>query len=56
MENEKIISAEKLINVLRDDLYIDGRTFARVKQHIDEAPAVGTEKGGGKDAYPRKRD
>ena len=38
MENEKTISAEKLVDVLRDDPYIDGQTFARVMQHINEAP------------------
>lgn len=39
MEN-KLISANSLITAIRDDVHIDGRTFARVKKHIEEAPAV----------------
>ena len=40
MANEKLISSEKLITAIRDDLHIDGRTFARVKRHIEDAPVV----------------
>lgn len=40
MSTEKQISASALITAIRDDPYIDGRAFARVKQHIDDAPAV----------------
>ena len=37
MANEKLISASDLITAIRDDLYIDGKAFARVKRHIEEA-------------------
>ena len=40
MSNEKLISASDLITVIRDDPYIPGRAFARVSDHIDDAPAV----------------
>ena len=40
MANEKLISASDLITAIRDDLYIDGKAFARVKGHIEEADAV----------------
>lgn len=40
MANEKLISAAALINAIRDDLHIDGSNFARVKEHIEDAPAV----------------
>ena len=38
--NEKLISSKGLILSIRDDLDIKGRTFASVKRHIDNAPAV----------------
>ena len=37
MSSEKIISADALLKEIRDDPYIDGRAFARVKKHIEEA-------------------
>lgn len=37
---DKIISADKLFLVLRDDINIPGACLARVKRHIDAAPAV----------------
>lgn len=41
MENKKkAIYAEDLLRTIRDNPYISGRAFARVKQHIDEAPPV----------------
>ena len=40
MANEKLISANDLITAIRDDPHIDGRTFARVKEHIEEAKDV----------------
>jgi hypothetical protein len=40
MANDKLISASALANVIRDDAYIHGRAYARVKQHIDDAAAV----------------
>ena len=40
MANEKLIPANALLTAIRDDLHIDGRTFARVKRHIETAPAV----------------
>ena len=40
MPNDKHISANDLITAIRDDVNIDGRTFARVKEHIEEAKAV----------------
>lgn len=40
MANDKHISASDLIKAIRDDLEIDGRAFARVKKHIEDAPAV----------------
>ena len=40
MSTEKHISASDLITAIRDDPYIDGQAFARVKRHIEEAPAV----------------
>ena len=45
MENEKrLIFAEDLITAIRDDPNIDGEHFARMKRHINDAPAVETEK------------
>lgn len=38
--NEKVIKAGDLMTEIRDDPYIDGRAFARVRDHIDDAPAV----------------
>ncbi len=43
---DKVISADKLFLVLRDDLNISGACLARVKSHIDAAQAV--------DAVPRE--
>ena len=40
MANDKNISASALILAIRDDPEIDGRAFARVKKHIEDAPAV----------------
>ncbi len=40
MANEKLISASYLATVIRDDPYIHGRAYARVRDHIDDAPAV----------------
>ena len=37
---EKIIRAEDLMRAIRDDDRIDGRNFALVKEHIDEAVSV----------------
>lgn len=38
MPGKKKIYAEDLMDAIRDDPYISGRAFARVKQHIDDAP------------------
>lgn len=46
MANDKLISASDLILAIRDDPEIDGRAFARVKKHIEDAPAVGLEDNG----------
>ena len=41
MENEKkLIYAEDLFTVLRDDINISGANLARIKRHIEEAQAV----------------
>ena len=41
MENEKkLIYAEDLFTVLRDDINISGANLARIKRHIEEALAV----------------
>lgn len=41
MENNKrAIYADDLTSALRDDLNINGKNFARVKRHIENAPAV----------------
>ena len=40
IQKDKHISANDLITAIRDDVNIDGRTFARVKEHIEEAKAV----------------
>ena len=40
MTEEKLISAEGLIRALRDDIGINGTNFAKVKRHIENAPAV----------------
>lgn len=41
MENKKVlIVAEDLITTIRDDPNIDGEHFARMKQHIKDAPAA----------------
>ena len=37
---DKLISAEKLFTVLREDININGANLARVKRHIDAAPTV----------------
>lgn len=36
----KIIDAGKLLGAIRDDHSINGANFARIKRHINEAPAV----------------
>lgn len=35
---DKLISAEALLLSLRDDTEIDGKHFARIKEHINHAP------------------
>ena len=41
MENEKkLIYAEDLFTALRDDINISGANLARIKRHIEAAPAV----------------
>ena len=41
MENNKrAIYADDLTSALRDDLNINGKNFARIKRHIDNAPTV----------------
>ena len=37
---DKLISAEDLFCVLRDDININGSNLAKVKRHIEAAPAV----------------
>ena len=37
----KIISAEDLIRSIANDPEINGSNFAKMKRHIDNAPAVG---------------
>lgn len=37
---EKLISAESLLLSVRDDPEIDGKHFARIKEHISHAPDV----------------
>ena len=37
---KKLIYADKLKQVICDDIYIDGKNFAIMKQHIDEMPNV----------------
>ena len=51
MEN-KLISAEALLHALRDDADINGTNFARVKQHIENAPAVVTDNNVGSKWIP----
>lgn len=36
MKDDEFISINKLINLIRDDPYVDGRTFSRIKRHIIE--------------------
>lgn len=38
MATEKLISAEALLLSVRDDPEIDGKNFARFKEHINHAP------------------
>lgn len=38
MEKEKIVSANDLLLSVRDDPEIDGKHFARFKEHINRAP------------------
>ena len=38
---DKLISAEALLLSIRDDLEINGKHFARIREHIDHAPDVG---------------
>ena len=40
MINKKLIDAEKLKLAIRDDTEIDGRNYARMKMHINEANVV----------------
>ena len=41
MQNEnRLIRPGELIATLRDDLSINGKNFARVRRHIDNAPTV----------------
>ena len=40
MANKKLICAEDLLRALRDDISINGTNFAKVKRHIENAPAV----------------
>lgn len=42
-QNRRLIDADKLISEIRDDPNINGAHFARVKQHIENAPAVEAE-------------
>ena len=51
MEN-KLISAEALLHALRDDADINGTNFARVKRHIENAPAVVTDNNVGSKWIP----
>ena len=37
---KKVIYADDLFNVLRDDISINGSNLAKVRRHIDAAPAV----------------
>ena len=39
-KKKKLIYAEDLFKVLRDDINISGANLARVKRHIEAAPAV----------------
>lgn len=39
-DNKKIIYADDLLNVVRDDHSINGANFAKFKRHINAAPAV----------------
>ena len=39
-ENKKLIYADDLFAVLRDDINISGSNLAKVRRHIAEAPAV----------------
>ena len=44
MENKKkVIYAEDLLLAVREDPDINGANFARIRQHINEAPAVENE-------------
>ena len=43
MMKDKLISAEVLLNALRDDISINGTNFAKVRRHIEDAPAVENE-------------
>ena len=41
MASEKrLIDANDLLNAIRDDYNINGTNFARIRQHIEDAPAV----------------
>lgn len=37
---ENLIYADELKQIIRDDIDIDGRNFAIIRQHIDEMPRV----------------
>lgn len=46
MESKKnLICKEDLLLLIRDDLNINGKNFAMVKNHIDELPTVEVEHG-----------
>lgn len=49
---DKLISAEALLHAVRDDISINGTNFARVKQHIENAPAVVTDNNVGSKWIP----
>ena len=63
-ENKKLIYADDLFAVLRDDINISGSNLAKVRRHIAETPAVDAvevvhgrweDEYGGKYANPRYR-
>ena len=37
---EKLINANELLNSIRDDYNINGANFAKIRRHIEAAPAV----------------
>ena len=40
MDEKKLVYADDLFTALRDDINISGANLARIKRHIEEAPAV----------------